>query len=263
MCRVSVVMGVYQPKKEWLEKSIRSILAQTFQDFELIIVCDGNGETLPFLRVWEEQDERIKVFYYEENKGLAFALNYGISRAKGEFIARQDDDDFSLPNRLERQVFYLSKHENISFVCSNAEIFDDDGDYATAQMPENPNKQDFLFTCPFLHPTMLIRRKTLEKIGGYQVAWYTKKSEDYDLYMRLFARGFAGVNLQENLYRYRFFRTGNRKRTFLDRLGECWVRIKGFCRLKVGIKGVVYAVKPLVVWLLPQRFFEKRRKYIK
>ena len=130
-------------------------------------------------------------------------------------------------------------------------------------MPEKPSKKDFLFTCPFLHPTMLIRRDALIKIGGYRVGWDTKKAEDYDLYMRLYAKGFLGVNLQEKLYRYRFERKGKRKRNFLDRLGETWVRIRGFSQMKIGVKGFFYAFKPLIVWLLPQKMIGKRRKYIK
>lgn len=263
MCKVSVIMGVYQPKKQLLIKSVQSILRQSFQDFELIIVCDGSKETLPMLKELEKKDERIKTLYYEQNKGLAYALNCALENAEGEFIARQDDDDISFNSRLEKQLGYLSEHENIHFVCSNAEVYDDGGVYGTAEMPQQPKKQDFLYTCPFLHPTMLIRKQALLAVKGYRCAWYTKKAEDYDLYMRLFARGFVGVNLQERLYLYRFERNGKRKRKLVDRLGEAWVRAKGFCEMKMGIKGFFYTFKPLAAWLVPRRFFEKKRKYIK
>ncbi len=264
MSKISVIMGVYASKKELLEKSILSVLSQSERDLELIVVCDGTENLLPILKDWEEKDGRIKTVFYPENKGLAFALNEGLKRATGEYIARQDDDDESAPDRLERQLDYLLSHPETDFVCSAAAVFDDGGEYGEAIMPKKPQKKDFLFTCPFLHPTLLAKRNCFERGGGYRVGWDTKKTEDYDLFMRWFSRGITGVNLQEKLYRYRFSRDGKRRRGFLDRLGETSVRIKGFWKIKAGLKGVLYAFKPLLVWLLPQRAFSRtKRKYIR
>ena len=263
MSKISVIMGVYASEKERLEKSIRSVLSQSERDLELIVVCDGTESLLPLLREWEEKDERVKTVFYPENKGLAFALNEGLKCATGEYIARQDDDDESEPYRLERQLNYLLSHPKTDFVCSAAAVFDDGGEYGEAVMAEQPQKKDFLYTCPFLHPTLFAKRACFERGGGYRVGWDTKKAEDYDLFMRWFSRGMIGVNLQERLYRYRFARGGKRRRSFLDRLGETFVRIKGFWKIKAGLIGVLYAFKPLLAWLLPQKAFVRaKRKYI-
>ncbi len=106
MPKVSVIMGVYNCKDfQLLDKSIDSILEQTFPDFEFIICNDGStNETLTVLKEYEKRDPRIKVLSYEKNKGLNYALNYCLKSASGEFIARQDDDDQSDKYRFEKQI---------------------------------------------------------------------------------------------------------------------------------------------------------------
>lgn len=265
MSRVSVIMGTYRADEERVEKSVRSLLRQTFSDWELIVCSDGDEkERQEKLRAWEGVDRRIRVVGYEQNRGLAYALNEAAKLADGEYIARQDDDDEAYPKRLEREVEFLDEHPKTAFVGTLADMFDDVGVYGSCRLPEVPKKKDFLWTCPFLHPTILLRRDCFEKVGGYRVAWDTKRAEDYDLFMRLYANGCFGVNLQERLYKYRFPLTGKKRQGFFSRVGEASVRAKGFAKLKMGVKGVPYVLKPVFVGLLPKKLYDRsKRKFLK
>ena len=108
MPKISVIMGVYNNKNfDLLEKSVESIITQTFTDWEFIICNDGSvNETLPQLDKIAAKDSRIKVLSYSQNKGLNYALNECLQCAKGEYIARQDDDDISKPERLEKEMLF-------------------------------------------------------------------------------------------------------------------------------------------------------------
>ena len=104
---VSVVMPVYNGEK-WLGEAIESILAQTFADFELLIVDDGSRDnSAKIIRVYEQRDPRIRFFQLERNSGTAFARNYCIKAANGTFVTYLDCDDISLPERLRKQVDFL------------------------------------------------------------------------------------------------------------------------------------------------------------
>src|SRR5512134_3549033 len=102
--RVSVVMSVYNGEK-YLEEAVESILNQTFRDFEFIVVDDGSSDSTPrLLALYERRDPRVLIYRFDDNRGLSTALNFGIERARGKYIARMDADDISLPNRLQEQV---------------------------------------------------------------------------------------------------------------------------------------------------------------
>ncbi|MCZ4406215.1 glycosyltransferase family 2 protein [Enterococcus lactis] len=145
MPKVSVIMGVYNCKDfQLLDKSIDSILEQTFPDFEFIICNDGStNETLTVLKEYEKRDPRIKVLSYEKNKGLNYALNYCLKSASGEFIARQDDDDQSDKYRFEKQIKFLDTNREYSMVGTIADVTDDTGIWGEYLVPEKPQKKDF------------------------------------------------------------------------------------------------------------------------
>lgn len=131
---VSVVMPAYNAER-FLAEAIESILSQSFTDFEFLIMDDGSTDsTWQILQDYTKKDERIKLFQ-QENKGVAFSLNYLISQAKGEFIARMDADDLSHPNRFQLQVDYLIQHPEV-------------GMSVTAYVTIAPNGLAFLYGCP-------------------------------------------------------------------------------------------------------------------
>ena len=140
MPKVSVIMGVYNCKsRKQITKSIQSIIEQTYTDWEFIICNDGSTDaTLEMLNDLQKLDKRIHVISYSTNRTLAYALNKCIEVSKGEYIARQDDDDISEIERLSKQVEFLDVHSDIAIVGSTAKIFDDIGVWGHYRVAEKP-----------------------------------------------------------------------------------------------------------------------------
>lgn len=200
---VSVVMSVYNGER-FLREAAESVLGQTFQDFEFIIVDDGSTDTSPLtLDAYAKRDQRLRTLR-QENRGLVEALNLGCSLARGKYIARMDADDIALRERLMRQVDFMEKHPDVGVVGSAIEVINGGGDsVAVHRYPTNHGeitrglrKGD----CPLVHPTVLIRRQVLDAVGGYRKAMVD--AEDYDLWLRIAARSQL-ANLDAVLLKYR------------------------------------------------------------
>lgn len=262
MPRISVIMGVFNCKnEELLNKSVMSIINQTFTDWEFIICNDGSTDnTLLKLKKLEKLDSRIKVVSYDKNKGLANALNICISYAQGEYIARQDDDDISYPNRFEEQIKLLEKYSEYSIVGAEAEVFDDSGVWGEYKVEENPTKETFLWTNPFIHPVVMMRKEDLIKSGCYRVAKETRRCEDYDLFMRMYSKGYCGYNIQKKLYKYRIVNGSEKYRPMKYRIDEAIVRWIGYKKMGILIKGIPFVFKPVIIGLIPQKIFKIIRK---
>lgn len=200
---VSVVMSVYNGEK-YLREAIDSILSQTFTDFEFIIINDGStDDTLKIIKSYK--DPRI-VLISRKNLGLVASLNEGINLASGKYIARQDADDVSLPQRLSKQVEYLKLHEKCAVVGSRIQEIDDVGvpHYRVVLSNELPNDslELSLFFCnPLAHGTVLMRTDIVRAVGGYKTEHWP--AEDYELWGRMSKVGRLAV-LDEVLYLYRF-----------------------------------------------------------
>ena len=203
--QVSVIMGVYnQWNREALQKAVKSILNQTLTDFEFIIYDDGSDpEVAGYIRELEKLDERIVLIGKEENHGLAFSLNMCIGVAKGKYIARMDADDIALPERLQVQYDFMEQHKEYAWCGCNTRLFDENGVWGERKMPELPSDKDYLPFSPFIHPTVMYRRKLFEKNEGYHVSPETLRCEDYEIFMRLHQLGYQGYNIQEPLLHMR------------------------------------------------------------
>ena len=199
---VSVVMAV-KDGEELVGDSIGSILNQTYKNFELIIINDGSKDQT--LKVIDEfSDPRIKVFS-QENQGLARALNRGLKTAEGLFIARQDHDDLSHPDRLSRQVDFLLKNSSYGLVGSAAEIWEGNrflGRYH--DHPTNPGllKFELIFNNPFVHSSIMFRSALLSDIGFYTEDRSREPPEDYEYISRV-SRKYDVANLSDRLVVYR------------------------------------------------------------
>lgn len=266
MPKISVIMGVFNCKNsKMLEDSVVSIINQTYKDWEFIICNDGStNNTLDILKKLAKLDDRIKIISYEMNKGLAYALNYCLKHANGELIARQDDDDISLPERFERQVTFLNNHKEYNLVGTLAHIYDDNGIWGNYRLEEKPSKSSFLWNSPFIHPSIMMYKSDLLKLDGYRVAKETSRCEDYDLFMRMYAVGMKGYNIQEKLFKYRIVRNSDKKhRPMKYRIDEAIVRYQGFKKMGILVKGLPYIVKPLILGMIPQFFYKhiKKRTY--
>ena len=251
--KVSVLMSVYNNDAS-IDASIQSIVDQTFQDWEMVLINDAStDESLRKLLEWQRQDSRISVHSNSTNLGLASSLNKALQISAGTYIARMDGDDVALPERFKKQVKFLDEHEHYAIVSAGCILVDDAGEWGMRIGKETPQKRDFLWGSQFLHPASMIRRAALVMAGGYRVCKDTLRTEDYDLFMRLYAKGYTGYNLREPLLYY-FENRKPRKIKFSLRLSEAKVRHRGFKELRLMPRGWPYVLKPLLVGLLPGKF---------
>ncbi len=200
--KVSVVMSVYNGGR-YVQQAVRSILGQTLSDFEFIIVNDGSSDnTLDILLSFD--DPRIVIINNEENIGITKSLNRGIFRASGDYIARQDADDFSLPNRLELQAAFLDGNPEFGLVGSCGYWIDAEGALLREWHPTNDAimiQKLLLSVIPFMHGTFMFRRFILDDLGGGYDERYPV-AQDCDLLLRVSDR-WEVTNLPEILYVHR------------------------------------------------------------
>ncbi len=256
---ISVIMGVYNCQHiDALYSSVRSIIKQTYEDWEFIICDDGSTDkTADVLREIEKLDKRIRIIGYKKNKGLANALNYCLKYASGKYIARMDDDDISHKDRFEKQIKFLESHNEYDFVGSTANVFNKQGIWGMLKIPEYPQVKDFLWNIPFIHPSMIFRKDVLKNIGGYNTEPINRRCEDYTLVMELYSKGFAGYNIQEPLLDY-YLENGSKKyRPMRDRIAEAKVRYIGYKKNHILCKGIPFIIKPILIGFIPQFIFKQ------
>lgn len=251
---ISILMGVlyHRENLELLERAVRSILAQTYQQIEVLICDDGSiPEACAFLDRIALEDNRIILVRQENLLTLPQKLNECLRRARGKWIARMDDDDFSQPKRLEKQMEYLKVHPEIAFVGCCVSLEQDGAPVGIRRLPEYPTIRDFLFVQPFIHPSLLFRRQVLEAVGGYSELPRCVGCEDYDLLLRLYELGYIGANVQAPLLQYTIQAQGKSNRTMGLRINEMKTRFVRFKSLGLLPKDFFYVIKPIVVGLIP------------
>lgn len=201
---VSVLLPVYNAQR-YVPAAVESILAQTLVDFELIVVDDGSTDrSNAILRKFAAADPRVKLIS-RPNTGYVVALNEALSCARGEFIARMDADDISLPARFERQVAYLREHPDCVLVGTHVVTMDGDGSLIGV-MPDIAFGHDRIDQAllrrgwPIVHPAVMMRASALRDVGAYKVEYCP--NEDHDLFLRLAEAGKV-ENLPEVLIHYR------------------------------------------------------------
>ena len=206
--KVSVLLPVYNGGAT-LFQAIASILSQDMSEFELIIIDDcSTDNSTSIIRQYAEKDSRINPIFHEVNIGLARTLNEGLNLAKSNFVARMDQDDESLPQRLRIQLDYMLKHPEFAVVGSY--VYHMGAKQELDRLVELPSdaeqiKQTLLqYNCIY-HPSVMMRRNKILEIGGYQAEF--KNAEDYDLWLRV-SKLYPLMNISKPLLRYRFSVTG-------------------------------------------------------
>lgn len=202
---ISVIMSTYKEDERLLRESIESILNQTYRDFEYIIILDypDNDVHKSVIEEYAFKDNRIHFYINEKNMGLTDSLNRGLSLCHGEYIARMDADDISLPNRLERQMKYLEKN-HYDLIGGITEMINENGSllYSIKSVPTDPKKinKALRYSQCIAHPTWLGRKEVFEKNAGYR---HMPLCEDYDFTLRAVLNGFVVSNLNEAVLKYR------------------------------------------------------------
>lgn len=248
---VSIIMGAYNCEKT-IADCIESIIKQTYENWEFIICDDcSNDNTLQIIKEYQRKDERILLIQNEKNLRLAASLNKCLSLAKGEYIARMDADDESLPERIEKQVKYLEENKKIDVVGCNRIVFDDNGERGIRKSIENPDKNILIKDTPFAHPTIMMRKEVYDELGGYVSNKTTMRAEDLELWFRFYENNFNGYNIQEALYKYRESKEDYCKRSFIAGFQTSRVYLNGYRKLKFPIIKRIYFLKPIIASLIP------------
>lgn len=200
---ISVIMSVFNGER-YLEEAIKSILNQTFEDFEFIIINDGStDQSLKMIQKYAQQDSRIK-WVSRENLGLVKSLNEAIGLSQGKYIARMDADDIALDKRLEKQFQFLESKPDIGVCGTWVKVFGVDLDTKVWRLPtcDKDLKASLIFSVPFAHPTVMYRKNLIDKNKVFYNADY-KNAEDYKFWVDL-SRFTAFANLPEALLMYRY-----------------------------------------------------------
>jgi len=257
--RVSVAMGIRNCAST-LPESIDSLLAQTYQDWELIMCDDASTDnTLDVALSYSAKYDNIRVIKNEVNLGLAASLNRCIELAspEAEFIARQDGDDISEPERFEVQVRFLDQHPEYVLVSTAMTNFDETGIWGIQRKPEFPTVQDFIKISPFCHAPVMMRRKELAEVGNYTVSKYLRRGQDYWLWHKFYIAGYKGCNLQTAYYRMRDDRAATSRRKFIDRLYGSKVHYQVMKNLKLPVINYIWALRGVIVGLLPKFVYDR------
>ena len=193
---ISVLMSTYNSEK-YVYRSIESILNQSYENFEFLIVDDcSTDNTFDVLKRYALKNKKINIFKNNSNIGLTKSLNFLITKAKGEIIARQDDDDISKPERFESQLKVLHKFD-LDFCSSRAIILE-----KNKKIPNIsyylPKKIVMKFKNPFVHGTLFIKKSVLEEIGRYDTKFYY--AQDFKLMKDLVTKGYKYKFINQCLY---------------------------------------------------------------
>ena len=197
--KVSVIMPTYN-EGSYIKQAVESILESIYENIELIIIDDGSSDkTLDIVHSYS--DDRLSIVERTNESGVTSARNKGIKLASGDYISVHDADDWSDPERFERQIAYLDEHPEVALVGTGAYLVDEDGDaQSRRRVLETPSLDDLIEHNEFVHGSVMMRRDVLQEIGGYD-EWFPV-AEDYDLWLRL-ADEYEVRNIDEPLYYFR------------------------------------------------------------
>jgi len=266
MPKVSILMSTYNDGPELID-SIRSLFCQSFKDFEIILIDDcSNDKTRSILRELSIEDPRLHVSFNSQNLGFSACLNIGIRLCNGQYIARMDGDDISLPNRISTEVAFLDSRPEFAFCGSSYFLFDENGVWGFSKMKSTVTKKDVFYGSSFCHPSVMIRKDALLAVGSYTVfSRKTRMAEDYDLWCKFYYHGFLGANISLPLLKYRENLGSYKKRKFKYQLNYLKLKRKWRRLFRYSPFVNLSLTKDLLVGLLPRSIYYNlhRRTYIK
>lgn len=230
---LSVIMPVFN-SEAYLKDAIESILNQTFKNFEYMIINDGSTDnSLQIINQFN--DQRIKVIN-QKNKGIIASLNKGITNTKGQFIARMDADDISLPNRFEEQL-KLMKSQNIDVCGGNYIAINKKGDFIKSYLCPRGHEMcslSLMSKVPFAHPSVMLRRQFLLDNNLKYGQSNFKKAEDLDLWIRIHQNGGKFSNVDKTILKYRIIKNSLSKKNDFEIKRETKSLIKRFYTYNKG-----------------------------
>lgn len=262
--KVSILMGIYNCA-DTLDEAIESILAQTYTNWQMIMCDDGSKDnTYDVAKKYVEQDpERFVLIKNETNQGLNKTLNNCLAVADGDYIARMDGDDVSLPTRFEKEVEFLNTHPEFAIVSTPMIMFDETGDWGRTGDPiTEPTITDFVYHTPFhCHAPCMVRKEAYLAVEGYTVDPKLLRFEDCNLWYKMYGKGFRGYNLSEPLYKMRDGQDAIARRDAKTRMRGVYVLYTGFKLVNMPRKYyfalVIEFFKCLLISLMPKSVYKK------
>lgn len=259
---ISVIMGVLADdvRLPEVKRAVYSILDQTEYDLELLICDNGSSVNVTdWLTNLSKKDNRLRLIR-EPATTLPQKLNLCLKYANGQYVARMDDDDYSYPNRFEKQIQFLSEHPDCAIVGANIRQVSNEHE-SIRILPEYPVLRDFRMTFPFIHSVLMFRREILTLVAGYSLSHWQLACDDYDLMLRIYEHGAKGANIQEVLLEYSILNSQLKRRPYIYYINECVTRFARFRALHLLPLWIPYAIKPLIIGVFPRRLVFWVKKY--
>ena len=244
--KISVIMATYNCEKT-VEKAIDSILAQTYENWVMIICDDGSTDgTLEILRCYEQEyPGKFVVIQNEKNSKLPYSLNHCLQYVQTDLVARMDGDDWSTPDRFEKQVAFLKAHPEYDLVGTGVVFHDGEKKIASFIKTPEPTKETMLRDNAFSHATIMTYKRVYDALEGYSLDPWVVRVEDVDLWCRFLAAGFRGFNLPDELYVILEDVNAAKRRTLRARINGAKTRCRGYKLM--GFKGLVCYMPYLTV----------------
>jgi len=259
---VSVILATYNGN-ERLTLAIESILNQDYKNYEVVIVDDSSTslKTKSILDVFKT-NPKIKLVANKNNLGLAGALNVAITASKGAYLVRMDDDDIAHPNRISTLMKAMVEFNYPAVVGSNANLTDGTRIVGCLKVPTTPSSLDVILSKAIIHPTTMLKRKSIENLGGYTSSPNTLRLEDFDLWCRLLQKEERLINISDILLDYYESTLSVSKRSVSFRVRE--LKLKLYWRKKLGLPSHIQfylVIKFLLYIVIPKGLYLRFRKW--
>jgi len=259
MPKVSVLLLTYKSNPEYLKKSLNSALNQSFRDLEVLIIDDGPGDhNDEIIDQFKERDKRVNIVKNKQRMGRLKCRNLGIKKAKGEYIAVLDSDDYWCDEKkLEKQVNFLENHSKWGAIGTAMVLIDDkDREIGKVKYPvlNEEIRKCMLASFQMAHPSVMFRKSVTAKIGGYSESKVLKFAEDYDFFLKV-GRHYKLANLSDYCLKYRIHSgSGSTANEFKQRLTGILLTVKYFGQYP---KGTSALVKKIVTMFLPRKIMDE------
>ncbi|MGV9002308.1 MAG: glycosyltransferase [Candidatus Saccharimonadaceae bacterium] len=253
--KLSIIMAEYRTDSSYLKRAIESILQQSFDDFELIIVDDGTtAENLRFIQ--GIKDQRLRTISNKKNMGLVVSLNKAVIRAKSSYVVRMDTDDIAQPDRLANLYNFITTHTEYSVVGSRVLEFCDDTEIGLLGISGEKTSMQIMRGDVPIHPSVIMNRQHILEAGGYPDY---RRAEDLALWCELLLKGRRIYVIEDILLKYRVNPRDYSKRTLKHRKGELSARIHYYPKLGAGPIEYIRILKSVIAGTLPAGVVRKYR----
>lgn len=252
-------MATYNCEKT-IHKAINSILAQTYENWVMIICDDGSTDsTLSILMQYaEDYPGKFVIIQNEKNSKLPYSLNHCLKYVETELVARMDGDDWSTPDRFEKQVAFLKEHPDCDLLGTGIAVSDNENVLTTIIQPDKPKPEDMLHINCFSHATIMTYMRVYKALEGYSLDPSVERCEDLDLWTRFFEKGFVGYNLPECLYYILEDENAVKRRNLRNRLNTAKTLMRGYKRMGLhGFACYKKAYLQVLTYFIPMGIYKK------